>query len=622
MGGRDARPSRGGPCSNPRIVFSVSVARRARETLASGARATARARGGASARASRRASARGMEFLPACFALLGLDGIAREGASVTREDVRRAFRERLVRAHPDRNFGCQRAYDALCRARDEANEAIDRRDLLASTYDWRATRRRDESRATTAEESATRATRAGDGRDGDATTDPATTSEEFKRFFTRFECVAFAHETRVTTVATTRDVVAVGELNGRVSCWRADGSFIASCDSTSKERNAVSFLRFNRVGRLAATFVTSKPRFWTVDATAMSAPLDSDDGHERRVTAATWFEDGDAQRDVVERGDIHDVFVTAALDGSIFARSFDHTVPNVRVVVDECRAVKALSTLATSPNEGALVVGDLAGTFQLWRVAVRVSSESGAKQLIAEPLTNVVKWSGFGGITATRLARFASSFRLLTVFDDASTRGSRVLEWTIPNERGKIAHVRGFSGAIPSANSTMRGAVAAFVTARASASDDDDDDDEDTDDGDETHLIAVDDAILCVDASTRAVLYVADVEGCRALAPSSRERSAFIACRFARSRVAFDVRSLDDGAPSFSCDMDEDEFFRIAPRSRAAFAHDFASSDARARPVARVLAHDRGVVAHRGAIALVVRELDGARARGVRECAA
>ena len=547
-------------------------------------------------------------FLPACFAVLGLAGDARAGEIVTREDVRRAFRERLVRAHPDRNFGCQRAYDELCRARDEAHEVIDRRDLLASTYDWRATRRRDDSTGTT--RATTRATRVGDGQNVGAATDSTTASDCFNHFSTRFERVTLAHETRVTTVATTRDVIAVGELNGRVSCWRADGSFIASCDvdSTSKEPNAVSFLCFNRVGRLAATFVTSKPRFWTVDVNEMSAPRASVDCHERRVTAATWFDDGDANI-AVERGDIHDVFVTAALDGSVFARSFDQTVPNVRVVVDECRAVKALSALATSPHEGALVVGDLAGTFQLWRIVIRVSIEGDIKELIAEPLTNVVKWAGFGGITATRLNRVANSFRLLTVFDDASTRRSRVLEWSIQDERGKIAHVRGFSGAVPSADATMRGAVAAFVTARAPASDDDDDDA--VDDGDEIHLIALDDAIFCVDASTRAVLYVSDVEGCRALAPSSRERSAFVACRVARSRVAFDVRALDDGAPVFSCDVDEDEFFRTSSPSS-----DASESEPVSRPVARarvrVHAHARGrVVAHRGAIAIVVREIHG-----------
>ena len=48
----------------------------------------------------------------------------------------------VIDAHPDRRNGCSRAYHALVRDRDEAYEAIDRRDLLAgaSTYDWRATR--------------------------------------------------------------------------------------------------------------------------------------------------------------------------------------------------------------------------------------------------------------------------------------------------------------------------------------------------------------------------------------------------------------------------------------------------------------------------------------------------
>ena len=61
-----------------------------------------------------------------CFERLGLDD-----ATTTREDVRRAFRRLVIAAHPDRRNGCSRAYHALVRDRDEAYEAIDRRDVLA-----------------------------------------------------------------------------------------------------------------------------------------------------------------------------------------------------------------------------------------------------------------------------------------------------------------------------------------------------------------------------------------------------------------------------------------------------------------------------------------------------------
>ena len=75
-----------------------------------------------------------------CFERLGLGEATT--TTTTREDVRRAFRRLVIDAHPDRRNGCARAYHALVRDRDEAYDAIDRRDLLAgaSTYDWRATR--------------------------------------------------------------------------------------------------------------------------------------------------------------------------------------------------------------------------------------------------------------------------------------------------------------------------------------------------------------------------------------------------------------------------------------------------------------------------------------------------
>ena len=50
---------------------------------------------------------------------------------VEREDVRRAYRRLLLRAHPDRNGGRSEAYEALIEARDAAYAVIDERDLLA-----------------------------------------------------------------------------------------------------------------------------------------------------------------------------------------------------------------------------------------------------------------------------------------------------------------------------------------------------------------------------------------------------------------------------------------------------------------------------------------------------------
>ena len=101
-----------------------------------------------------------------CFERLGLGD-----ATTTREDVRRAFRRLVIAAHPDRRNGCSRAYHALVRDRDEAYEAIDRRDLLAgaSTYDWRATRTKmgREEREGRGEETGRRARRRGTGTNAD-----------------------------------------------------------------------------------------------------------------------------------------------------------------------------------------------------------------------------------------------------------------------------------------------------------------------------------------------------------------------------------------------------------------------------------------------------------------------
>ena len=501
-----------------------------------------------------------------CLRVLGLreddvdgdDAVGTGGRTIDRETVRRAFRRLVIKAHHDRNDGRSEAYDALCRARDEAYELIDRRDLIAcaTRYDWRATRRGEGERDASDARESERERENVDAKPRRAT---STSTSDEDGLITR---TTLWHESRVTALAMYGDVVATGQMRGRVCVWKLkDGTRIASCDvetasSGSEAHDAVSLLRFNHRGRLAATYVRSKPTCWTVTARTMSTPIrDAADAHERRVTAAEWFH-GDASG-----GEIQDVFVTAALDGSVIVRSFNTDTPSARVRVDGCRAVKALDALATSSNEGTFVVADLAGTFQLLRVTMHARVDDQAATIVVQPLTNVVNWPGFGGVTTARLAesrtvREGSSFRLLTVFDDTSTRESRVLEWSIPNEIGRVTEVRGFVGAVPSANSTFRGAVADFLQTRALADEDDDDDAIEA----EIYLIAVYDMIFSVDASTRRVLYAVDVDGCRALAPSSGD---FAACRVSasRDRVGFDVRDLDDGASTRSCEYAVSDFF-------------------------------------------------------------
>ena len=409
-----------------------------------------------------------------CFEILGLDGAA---ADVTREDVRRAFRKRLVRAHPDRNSGCSRAYDALCAARDAAYDVVDRKDLLAcaARYDWRASMRKDE-RAKKRE--------AGVAKRAELKTTPTsprrrsavnTSSSSINK--TKFG----PHESRVT-VMTARDdgVVATGEASGRVSVWRADGARVDSCDApstTDKTNDAVSILQFNRHHGLVATYVTSKPRFWTVDCDTMSAAAATEvDAHSRRITAAKWFEG-------VEGAEICDVLVTTALDGTVFVQTFfDGALgPSALASRDGFRAIKAVDALATSADGGAFVVTDVVGNFKLWRVRLENSKTS----LTVEPITNIVTWNGFGGVCFARLARSPiapDSLRLLTTFADASARQSRVLEWSVPHlENGAVADVRGYVGAIPSANGVIRGVASDFLTIARSKEDDDDDNDDDDD---------------------------------------------------------------------------------------------------------------------------------------------
>jgi len=489
-----------------------------------------------------------------CFEILGLDGAA---ADVTREDVRRAFRKRLVRAHPDRNSGCSRAYDALCAARDAAYDMVDRKDLLAcaARYDWRASMRKDE-RAKKRE--------AGVAKRAELKTTPTsprrrsavnTSSSSINK--TKFG----PHESRVT-VMTARDdgVVATGEASGRVSVWRADGARVDSCDApstTDKTNDAVSILQFNRHHGLVATYVTSKPRFWTVDCDTMSAAAATEvDAHSRRITAAKWFEG-------VEGAEICDVLVTTALDGTVFVQTFfDGALgPSALASRDGFRAIKAVDALATSADGGAFVVTDVVGNFKLWRVRLENSKTS----LTVEPITNIVTWNGFGGVCFARLARSPiapDSLRLLTTFADASARQSRVLEWSVPHlENGAVADVRGYVGAIPSANGVIRGVASDFLTIARSKEDDDDDNDDDDDD-DEMYLLAANDLIFAVDARARCVLYTMDSAHCRALHPSTTIPGAFVSCRVAaRDGVGFDVCALDDGRIIAKLDFTAENFF-------------------------------------------------------------
>ena len=549
-----------------------------------------------------------------CFERLGFRDA---GSTTTREDVRRAFRRLVIGAHPDRRNGCAKAYHALVRDRDEAYDAIDRRDLLAgaSTYDWRATRRKTtrtrtgEGREDETRVARERETRTRDG-DGDGCPASATTS------LANDVSVRLDHQSRVTTMTAVGDVVVAGEASGRVSCWRVDdGALVGSCESPSSTNanDAVSIVRLTDDGRLAATYVTSKPRFWTVNATAMSAPRETKDAHRGRITAAKWFEYASSRTvsAIVSDGDIREVFVTAAVDGSVFVRARDGSSSATRAPTgDAFGAVKALEALATDTREGTFVVSDVAGRFQLW--SVRRDRLDG-DVLTIEPRTNVVHWSGFGGVSAASLAvaDAGASFRLLTVFVDTSVRESRVLEWKIPILDAGVFDVRGFVGAVPNARETIRGAVSDFLPVVVASGDDDDGKDEGKDDDDsseELYLIAVDDAVLAVDASSRRVLYTIDRDACRALSfsPSS---GVLRACRVSADRraVALDAHTADDGTPTrtrrasiddiFAFDAESSSpppilvaFARVAPASAA-------SPTSRRRRLLLLLAHRHRVVA-------------------------
>lgn len=477
---------------------------------------------------------------------------------VEREDVRRAYRRLLLRAHPDRNGGRSEAYETLIEARDAAYAVIDERDLLAcaSRYDWRASRRKSKPREGR-EDLGARPRRAGDDSAGDETeeTTTRTTMENLDdvrayvhgkdKALARVE-TRFVHESKVTALTSRLGFVATGEINGRVQVWCEDGSLVARFDSPLRDdvktNDAVSILRFGASGRLGITYVTTKPRVCRVnfDECSVSSPTQTSDGHVGRITAAKWFEhDEDAIQGIC------DVFATGSIDGGVYLRSFSSPLLAVEASSSkEFRACVALDVLATSANRGVLVVADTAGKFQLWNVSNDLSS------IEVSPLTNVVAWSGFGGVSSCALALSPNDevLRLLTAFNNPATKQSRVLEWNIPR-RGLNNTVHGFSAAFPGENETFTGSIAHCVTAPPM-----DDEDE------ETHLVVVDDSVFAVGATSRTVLYVVDVPNCRRCVLSSSQNlsdsDAFLsvaasttpADRAKAALILLRLHSLDDGS--------------------------------------------------------------------------
>lgn len=475
---------------------------------------------------------------------------------VEREDVRRAYRRLLLRAHPDRNGGRSEAYEALIEARDAAYAVIDERDLLAcaSRYDWRASRRKSKPREGRGEDLGARPRRAGDDSAGDETEETRTTMENLDdvRAYVRGKDKAlarvetrFVHESKVTALTSRRGFVATGEINGRVQVWREDGSLAARFDSPLRDdvktNDAVSILRFGASGRLGITYVTTKPRVCRVDfdECSVSSSTQTSDEHVGRITAAKWFEhDEDLSQGIC------DVFATGSIDGGVFLRSFSSPLLAVEASSSkEFRACVALDVLATSANRGVLVVADTAGKFRLWNVSNDLSG------IEVSPLTNVVAWSGFGGVSSCVLALAPNdeTLRLLTVFNNPTTKQSRVLEWKIPR-RGLNNTVHGFSAAFPGENETFTGSIAHCVTAPPM-----DDEDE------ETHLVVVDDSVFAVGATSRTVLYVVDAPNCRRCVLSSSQNlsdsEAFLSVAASTSAnranaalILLRLHSLDDGS--------------------------------------------------------------------------
>ena len=531
---------------------------------------------------------------------------------VEREDVRRAYRRLLLRAHPDRNGGRSEAYETLIEARDAAYAVIDERDLLAcaSRYDWRASRRKSKPREGRGEDLGARPRRVGDDSAGDETEETTTTRtttttmenlDDVRAYvhgkdkaLARVE-TRFVHESKVTALTSRLGFVATGEINGRVQLWREDGSLVARFDSPLRDdvktNDAVSILRFGASGRLGITYVTTKPRVCRVDfdECSVSSPTQTSDGHVGRITAGKWFEhDEDAGQGIC------DVFATGSIDGGVFLRSF--SLPLLAVEASsskEFRACVALDVLATSANGGVLVVADTAGKFRLWNVSNDLSG------IEVSPLTNVVAWSGFGGVSSCTLALAPNDemLRLLTSFNNPATKQSRVLEWKIPR-RGLNNTVHGFSAAFPGENETFTGSIAHCVTAPPM-----DDEDE------ETHLVVVDDSVIAVGANSRTVLYVVDAPNCRRCVLSSSQNlsdsDAFLsvaastpANRAKAALILLRLHSLDDGSSLGESRLSPSDVFgdesSYSSSSSSAFVFEDSQDGPRAAAAAAAAHHRRG----------------------------
>jgi len=473
---------------------------------------------------------------------------ANDGHKATREDVTRAFRALLLQCHPDRG-GTREAYDALVRTRDDAYDEVDRATLMndASTYDWRASRKtkaRDDG-ARAREEARTR-TRTPTKAETTRTTTATTTTIGAPTMRT------FEHASCVTAMATYRSVVAVGEMSGRVSVWHVDdGDNIFAFDAPSEGNDAVSIVDFGRHGRLAVTYVTTKPHFLRVDEgkKMASKPRLMNDAHDKRITSASWFAGGD---DDGNDDAISNAFVTAALDGTVIVRSFTSETSS-RLGWAKTHAVIALGTLATTATSGFLTVADVRGNFQLWRVEMCGETLSDVR---ATAFSNVVAWDGFGGISRVFMSLASDRhLRVLTVFNDVNKRESRALEWNA-SIAGDAVDIKGFQGAFPSAKTTFRGLVTDIQCVPTSRSDDDDDDDDDADEDEDeslasssssSYVVLVDDVVYVIDAETKSTTYALDLVTSGSFV-HRLSASAFAISRVVGHSLVVDAFDADDGA--------------------------------------------------------------------------
>ena len=450
----------------------------------------------------------------------------------TREDVRKAFRAHVIRAHPDRNDGDCAPYEQLCAARDRAYEIIDRRDILAcaARYDWRASRTVGERRGARRESSSARkeTTRATSTRKD---VDESTSAPRVR--------ASLQHKTRVTAMCTLGlTMIATGERSGRVTLWSTEsGKEIDSFHAPAEDDgDAVSIIEYGARGRLAATYVKTKPHFVSIHNGLMSKPIvTAADCHVRRVTSATWFARRDADNDPIS-----DVFVTGALDGSVALQSFKlghaHRLPWTK-----SHAVIALATVRSTASSGYLIVSDTRGNFQIFRVHL----DDDHDRINANAFSNVVTWNGFGGISRVdmTLSNDDARLKIITVFNDAERHQSRVLEWSTPirDEDDVCVDILGFDSAIPSAKSTFHGLITDFkrITMK-----NDDEEDEDV------YVVVVKDGIYAVDATSKSTLYALDVDVSGSFIYHDASKSnEFTVVSLVGDEVVTRTYACDDGAP-------------------------------------------------------------------------